>query len=158
VRLAVLTENPEEWKGFGDSQHSDGILLFHYAFTTKYLHRLAVATDQESILGMSLILLIDGFEALACDGDLRDSAHMLLRAPAPDGITPIVTLDTSSSAIPAAWLNCFQFRILARRRAADPTWGAEGVVHALSPIRGPQFQFSAESASSRLPFWLPALR
>jgi hypothetical protein len=155
VRFAVISEHPAEWSDAHAFMHCEGILAFHHAPTTRYLHSVVAGSSRIGVSAGHLFLLIDGFEALASDGDLRDSARLLLGAAAPSTVTLIVTLNSSESPMPAAWLDCFSVRILGYvqdRRAADCLQpGAQ----LLSTSLQPPCQFAAHHGGSWLPFWLP---
>lgn len=157
VRYAVVTEHPGEWRHFEHSRHCERVLAFHQAFTTGYLHCAALGQPSDIRSATSLILLIDGFEELISDGDLRDSAHALLRSPAPRGVFPFVTLNTSSTAFPDRWLDAFTTRLFGYIRD-QPTAAALGGSHDhLAVDLQPPSQFCVREGDSWLPFWLPDL-
>jgi len=157
VRYAVVTEHPGEWRSFEHSRHCERVLAFHQAFTTGYLHCAALGQPSDIRSATSLILLIDGFEALISDGDIRDSAHALLRSPAPRGVFPFVTLNTSSAAFPDRWLDAFTARLFGYIRdqpaAASVCGSSDNGVTGLQPPS----QFCVREGESWLPFWLPDL-
>lgn len=156
LEYAVLTENPGEWTAFEHSPHSHGIFRFHHALTTGYLQRVALGTSPSIDDPFSLLLLIDGLEALISDGDLRQAAHALLHSPFHGSAIPLITLNTSNAFIPIAWLAAFRVRIFGYIRD-------QALASSLSS--GPEFpnslqppaQFAARQADAWLPFWLPEL-
>lgn len=157
VRYAVVTEHPGEWRLFEHSRHCERVLPFHQAFTTGYLHCAALGQPSDIRSSSSLVLLIDGFEALVSDGDLRDSTHALLRSPSPRGVFPFVTLNTSSAAFPDSWLDAFTARLLGYIRHPHASAVMCGSSDNLAGELQPPSQFSSREGQSWLPFWLPDL-
>ena len=158
VRYAVVTTHVAEWSAFEHSLHCDGILSFHNAVTTGYLHSAALCRPPSLAPSHPLVLLIDGLEALASDADLRGASYALLHSPRPPGVFPFVTLDTSSASIPAAWLDVFD--ICVRGYVRKPQGLARWVgldAEAPGDLQPPR-QFAARcDGRSWLPFWLPEL-
>lgn len=157
VRYAVVTDHPGEWRLFEHSRHCERVLAFHQAFTTGYLHCAALGQPSDIRSSTSLILLIDGFESLVSDGDIRDSAHALLHSPTPRGVFPFVTLDTSSAPFPDRWLDAFSARLFGYIRDRST---ASSVCDSSDNCAGdlqPPSQFSVREGESWLPFWLPDL-
>lgn len=157
VRYAVVTEHPGEWRPFEHSRHCERVLAFHQAFTTGYLHCAALGQPSDIRSSTSLVLLIDGFEALVSDGDLRDSAHALLGSPAPRGVLTFVTLNTSNAAFPDRWMDAFASRLFGYindRRTAESLCGSSANVAA---DLQPPSQFSVRERDAWLSFWLPDL-
>jgi hypothetical protein len=157
VRYAVVTEHPGEWRLFEHSRHCERVLAFHQAFTTGYLHCAALGQPSDIRSSTSLILLIDGFEALVSDGDLRDSAHALLRSPTPRGVFPLVTLNTSTAAFPDRWLDAFTARLFGYIRDQPTAASLCGSVDNCAGDLQPPAQFSVRERGSWLQFWLPDL-
>jgi len=157
VRFAVVTEHPNEWSTFECSSHCEGILAFHHALTTAYFASTMQGRWPASSSSASLVLLIDGFEMLSTDGDLRDAAHRFLQAPPPPGILPLVTLNTSGASTPSAWLDAFRVRLFGyvreRAVAASLCESADSFPGGLQP----PYQFAAREDSAWLPFWVPEM-
>jgi hypothetical protein len=157
VNYAVISEHPAEWSAFEHSTHCQAVLPFHHALTTGYLHCAALSASSGSPPPSALVLLIDGLEALFSDGDLRDSAHALLRSPGLQGILPFVTLTASGESMPDAWLDTFRVRLFGyvrdRQAIASILAPADSFPGALQP----PCQFAARESGSWLPFWLPEL-
>jgi hypothetical protein len=112
VRFAVVTDRIDEWRRFRLARHCDGVMAFHDSITTDYVHSVALCRPTSLASEYLIVLLIDGFEALASDGDLCNAARALLQSPPPPGILAIVTLDTSAGCLPLGWLAGFKLRIL----------------------------------------------
>ena len=157
VHFAVITEHPNEWAAFEGSEHCHGVFPFHHALATGLLHCAALGESAGSVSGRALVLLTDGYEALASDGDLRDSAGAILQSPSPRGVASIVTLDTKVSQLPAAWLEVFRVRLFGYvrdRRTAGILGGSEGAV--LGGLQPPH-QFATQENGNWLAFWLPEI-
>lgn len=157
VRYAVVTDHPGEWRPFEHSRHCERVLAFHQAFTTGYLHCAALGQPSDIRSSTSLVLLIDGFESLVSDGDLRDSAHALLRSPTPRGVFPFVSLNTSSGPFPDRWLDAFTARLFGYIRDQPTAVSLCGSSEICAGDLQPPSQFSVRERDSWLPFWLPDL-
>ena len=154
VRYAVVTAHPQEWSGFENSSHCDAILGFHHALTTGYVHGAALC-DQSAGPRCSLVLMLDGLEALASDADLRDASQALLRQPPPLGVMPLVTLNTSAAPVASSWLDVFRTRLYGYIR--DSRIGTELTCApaSLTSDLQPPCQFLAREEIAWLRFWLP---
>jgi hypothetical protein len=157
VRYAVITEHPREWRLFEHSRHCERVLAFHQASTTGYLHCAALGQPSDIRSSTSLVLLIDGFEALVADGDLRHSAHALLRSPGPRGVFTFVTRNTSSPAFPDRWLEAFTARLFGYIRDQPSIAALCGSSENCAGDLQPPAQFIVHDGESWLSFWLPDL-
>lgn len=154
ARYVVLTEHPREWAAFEGSDNCDAVLAFHHALTTGYLaSAVQRTTDPRS---SSLVLLIDGFEALASDADLRGAAHELMHR-TPPGLWPFITLNTTPAPDVAPFLAPFRFRLFGYIREAQ----SAAILHRSTTLPAgtlqPPSQFAVWEADHWLPFWLPDL-
>jgi hypothetical protein len=157
VRYAVVSEHPGEWSAFESSPNCEGILAFHHSLTTAYLSSLAAQGQPISGAGAFTILMLDGYEALASDGDVREAARALLRPSALGRVWPFITLNTSTAAQISDWLRAFRIRLFGYIRDQESARRLFASPDALPATLQPPYQFAAQERGGWLPFWLPEL-
>lgn len=157
VGYTILTEHLVEWKGFEQSANCEGILSFQSHDTIGYITTLVEWGHKNKNDGRSLLLLIDGLEAITQISDLHQQLRwLLMRGPA-HNIRPIVTLNAQLSENIKLWLEAFRTRLFGFIQN-------EHDVEVLTGLHNFSFkdllagsQFAMHEGNTWLPFWVPNL-
>lgn len=157
VEYTILTERLVEWDGFERSSNCGGILSFQNRDTIGYITTLVEWGHKNKNDGQSLLLLIDGLEAITQINDLHQQLRwLLLRGPA-HNIWPIITLNAQKSESVKIWLEAFRTRLFGRIQN-------ERDAEILTGLRNFSFkdlltgsQFAMREGNTWLPFWVPNL-
>ena len=157
VKYTILTEHPDEWKGFEKSENCEGILSFQSSDTMRYIATLVEWGYKNKNNRLSLLLLIDGLDAITRIEDLHQQLRwLLLRGPA-HSIWPIVTLNAQQADGIKLWLEAFRTRLFGYIQN-------ESAVESLTGLHNLSFkdllagsQFAMHEGNNWLPFWVPSL-
>ena len=157
VGYTILTNQPVEWKGFEQSANCEGILTFQNHDIINYITTLVEWGHKNKNNSQSLLLLIDGLEAITQIVDLHQQLRwLLLRGPA-HNIWPIVTLNAQLNDNVKLWLVAFRTRLFGCIQN-------ERDVEALTGLQNLSFkdllagsQFAMHEGNTWLPFWVPNL-
>ena len=155
VGYMILTDHLIEWKGFEQSANCEEILTFQNHDTIGYIRTLVEWGHKNKNDGQSLLLLIDGLEAMTQINDLHQQLRwLLLRGPA-HNIWPIITLNAQQTDNIKLWLEAFRTRLFGRIQN-------EHDVEALTGLHNFSFkdllagsQFAMHEGNTWLPFWVP---
>jgi len=155
VKYTILTEHLVEWKGIERSANCEGILSIQNRETIGYINSLVEWGRKNKNDGQSLLLLIDGLEAITQINALHPQLRwLLLRGPA-HNIWPIVTLNAQLSHNIKLWLEAFRTRLFGCIQN-------EHDVEVLTGLQNLSFkdllagsQFVMREGNSWLPFWVP---
>lgn len=157
LKFGVLTNHPDEWKGFERMPHSAGILPLYADSSQEFLLTLSSWARGSKTDSQYVLLLLDDLEAATnLDFEARQTLRwLLLRGPA-RRVWPIVTLNPDQSVHLQPWLEAFHTRIFGKikddRRAAH--LNASGAdLHTLNSSA----QFTLREGNHWLRFWLPSL-
>ncbi len=157
VEYTILTEHLVDWKGFERSANCEGILSFQNHDAIDYITTLEEWGHNNKNDGQSLLLLIDGLEAITQINDLHQQLRwLLLRGPA-HNIWPIITLNAQQSDNIKLWLEAFRTRLFGCTQNDHDVEVLTGL-HNLSfkdLLAGSQF--AMREGNTWLPFWVPNL-
>jgi len=155
VEYTVLTGHPVEWEGFDRSANCQGILSFQNRDLIGYITTLVEWGHKNRNADQSLLLLLDGFEAMTQFEELHQQLRwLLMRGPA-HNIWPIVTLNAQPGEGINLWLEAFRTRLFGCIQN-------EKDVETLTGLRNFSFkdllagsQFAMHEGKTWLPFWIP---
>jgi hypothetical protein len=157
VRSVTITQYPAEWKNFQDSQSIVGIYVTQENNTRELLQSLVTWAHNNKGEGQSILLLIDGLEALTkLDQQTEQNLRwLLLRGPS-RRIWPIVTINASSARDIETWLGFFRTRLFGRTQdAQDSHYIANDPNKIFDDLSASQF--TMREGNNWLKFWAPAL-
>jgi len=157
VKYTILTEHPDEWKGFEKSENCEGILSLQSNDTIRYIQTLVEWGYKNKNNRLSLLLLIDGLDVVTRVEELHQQLRwLLLRGPA-HNIWPIITLNARLSNNVKLWLEAFRTRLFGYIQNGSD-------VESLTGLRDLSFQdllagsqFAMHEGNIWLPFWVPNL-
>ena len=155
AQFGVISERPEDWEGFDQSEHCAGIFSIENA--AEFILSLG-AWAHENKSRQAVVLLMDGLASVdALDAEAKDALRwLLLRGPS-RRVWPIVTLKPSDSRQLAPWLELFRTRIFG---AIQNAWSVDALLGAAREevealIAGSQFLL--REGRGWLRFWIPRL-
>jgi len=156
VRFGVITNHPDEWKGYGRIPHCVGIFPMGNNNAADFVSSLTKWAHSNRGKQQSILLLLDDLEAIThINPEIQPNLRwLLLRGPV-RRVWPIITLNTEMSANVSPWLEAFRTRIFGH---VDQTKAAE----ALLPLPdagldslAPGMQFCLREGTTWLRFWIP---
>ena len=157
VQFGIITDHPDEWDGIEETPHRVGIFSASHNNAQDFLVSLAAWAHASRSAKQSILLLIDGLEAIAkLDFDaLQNLRWLLLRGPS-RRVWPIVTMNAGRYGQVLSWIPNFRARIFGRigdGRVAAALGGDNA--SALDTLETGA-QFSLRENGSWLRFWLPS--
>ena len=157
VQSAVITQYPNEWENFKESQSVAGVYSTHEDVARELLQSLVTWAHNNKEKGQSILLLVDDLEAIT---RLNQQAEqnmrwLLLRGPS-RRVWPIVTINSSRANKLEAWLGFFRTRLFGQIKDAsnshlianDPNKVFENLASS---------QFTMREGNNWLNFWAPAI-
>jgi hypothetical protein len=158
VQYGVITTRPEEWEQVEKTAHRVGIFDVTQAGAQELVQSLASWAHSNRNTTQSVLILIDGLEAMVAmeTEALQHFRWLLLRGPA-RRVWPVVTLEAERYGEVLPWLENFRTRVFGR--VTDPQ-----SAQALGADQKPAMdqlesgvQFSLRENSGWLRFWLPSV-
>ena len=115
VQSGIITQYPDEWKNFQDSQSMVGVYATQENNTTELLQSLVTWAHNNKGEGQSILLLIDDLESITkLDQQTEQNLRwLLLRGPS-RRVWPIVTINASCAHNMETWLSFFRTRLFGR--------------------------------------------
>lgn len=112
VQFALITSRLDEWSAIGLTDHLAGMFDVEHDGAQQLINSLAAWAHTNRASTQSVILLVDGLEAIARweVAGLQHFRWLLLRGPA-RRVWPIVTLNAGRYGQVIAWLNLFRTRV-----------------------------------------------
>ncbi len=157
VQSGIITQYPDEWKSFQDSQSIVGIYPAQEKSTPELLQSLVTWAHGNKENGQSILLLIDDLEAITkLDPQTGQNLRwLLLRGPS-RRVWPIVTISSSRAQGMEAWLGFFRTRLFGHTQDAynahfianDPDKMFDNLAAS---------QFTMREGNNWLNFWAPAI-
>jgi hypothetical protein len=157
VQSGIITQYPEEWATFQDSQSVVGIYPTQEGTASDLLQPLVKWAHNNKENRQSILLLIDDLEAITKldPQTVQNLRWLLLRGPS-RRVWPIVTTNASCAPNMEAWLGFFRTRLFGHNRDAhnshfianDP----DKVFDDLAAC-----QFTMREGNNWLNFWAPAI-
>jgi len=157
VQTGIITQYPDKWNNFRNSQSTVGIYSTQENNTVELLQSLVTWAHNNKGEGQSILLLIDDLEALIkleaqTEQNLR---WLLLRGPS-RRVWPIVTVNASRANNISTWLDFFRTRLFGRIVDADnshfvandPNKVFDGLAAS---------QFTMREGNNWLNFWAPSI-
>lgn len=113
VQLGALTSRPDEWSGLEEVPNAVGVFSFHDRASEDFILSLASWAHGNKSSKQSVLLLLDGLEAVTNMEmeAVQNLRWLLLRGPS-RRVWPIITLSTQALDKMEPWLDAFRTRIL----------------------------------------------
>lgn len=157
VEYTILTEHPDEWKGFEHSANCAGILSFQNRDTVEYFTTLVEWGHKNKNNSQSLLLLIDDLKAITQITDLHQQLRwLLMRGPA-HNIWSIVTLNAQQNDSVKIWLEAFRTRLFGCIKNEQDVESMTGLQNLSFKDLLAGSQFAMHEGNTWLPFWVPNL-
>lgn len=157
AQSAIITQYPDEWKNFQDSQSVVGIYTTQEDAIRELLQSLVTWAHNNKENTQSILLLIDDLEAVT-KLDLQTEQNLrwlLLRGPSRH-IWPIVTIGSGRAQDMEAWLGFFRTRLFGRTQDARTSHfianDSDKVFDKLAAS-----QFTMREGNNWLNFWAPEI-
>jgi hypothetical protein len=157
VQSGIITQHPNEWKNFQNSQSTVGIYAAQDNNTRELLQSLVTWAHNNKGEGQSILLLIDNLEAITkLDQQTEQNLRwLLLRGPS-RRVWPIVTVNASHAQDIKTWLDFFRTRLFGCIHdthdsdfiANDPNKVFDGLSTS---------QFTMREGKNWLNFWAPGI-
>ena len=158
VQSGIITQRPDEWKNFQDSQSTVGIYSAQENNTTELLQSLVTWAHNNKGEGQSILLLIDDLEAVSKLDQLaqQNLRWLLLRGPS-RRVWPIVTINAGKARNMQTWLDFFRTRLFGHTQdASDSNFIANDQKKTFDDLTAGQ-QFTMREGNSWLNFWAPTI-
>ncbi len=157
VQFGILTNHPDEWKGFEEVPNNVGVFPIHHRSSEDFILSLASWAHGNKSSRQSVVLLLDDLEAVTrMDMDAVNNLRwLLLRGPA-RRVWLIITLSTQNIKNMEAWLGAFHTRILGNVQDAKIISKLDAGQADLNSLRSGS-EFTLREGERWLRFWIPAL-
>jgi hypothetical protein len=158
VEFGVVTNNPDEWRGYEGIENSAGIYSTEDGASQDFIHSLVAWAHNNKGEQQAVLLLIDCLEAAALlsHETQQDLRWLLLRGPS-RRVWPILTMNTERAETVRAWLGFFRTRLFGHiqdTQDAEFVTGQQGIRFD-DLIAGTQF--ALREGKNWLNFWLPTI-
>ena len=158
VQYSVITQYPNEWNNFQNSQNNAGIYSTQNPITQDLLYSLVTWAHNNKGNQQSVLLLIDDLEAVTkLDQQTEQNLRwLLLRGPS-RRVWPIVTLNSSCAQNMQSWLDFFRTRLFghsnstsdARLITGNSNKNLDGLIAGS--------EFAMREGNNWLNFWVPVI-
>jgi hypothetical protein len=157
VKSGVVTQYPDEWINFQDSQSVVGIYATQRGSASELLQSLVTWAHNNKENRQTILLLIDDLEAIAkLDPQTEQNLRwLLLRGPS-RRVWPIVTINASRVQSMEAWLGFFRTRLFGHTRDANNSHFIANDPDKLFDDLAAS-QFTMREGNSWLNFWAPTI-
>lgn len=157
VQSGVVTQYPDEWNHFQDSQSVVGIYPAQGGSAGELLQSLVTWAHNNKENSQSILLLIDDLEAITkLDPQTGQNLRwLLLRGPS-RRVWPIVTINASRVHNMEAWLGFFRTRLFGHTRDAHNSHFIANDPDKLFDDLAAS-QFTMREGNNWLNFWAPAI-
>jgi len=157
VQSGVITQYPDEWKNFQDSQSVVGVYAAQEDAARELLQSLVIWAHNNKENRQSILLLIDDLEPLTkLDQQTEQNLRwLLLRGPS-RRVWPVVTINASRTHNMEAWMGFFRTRLFGHTQDANNA-------HFIANDPNKVFdnltasQFTMREGNNWLNFWAPAI-
>jgi hypothetical protein len=158
VQSGIISQHPDEWKNFQGSQSTVGIYDAQENNTPELLQSLVTWAHNNKGEGQSILLLIDGLEAITkLDQQTEQNLRwLLLRGPS-RRVWPIVTINASRAQDMETWLEFFRTRLFGHiHDSRDSHFIANDPSKTFDELIAGS-QFTMREGNKWLNFWVPVL-
>ena len=158
VQSGIISQYPDEWKSFQNSQSMVGIYTTRENNTPELLQSLVTWAHNNKGEGQSLLLLIDDLEAVTkLDQQTEQNLRwLLLRGPS-RRVWPIVTINASQAHNMETWLGFFRTRLFGHTHdARDSHFIANDPNKTFDDLTAGS-QFTMREGNNWLNFWAPGI-
>jgi hypothetical protein len=157
VQFGALTNHPDEWSGFDGVAGNVGIFPIHHRSSEDFILSLASWAHGNKSSRQSVLLLMDGLEAVSSmDMDaIQNLRWLLLRGPS-RRVWPIITLNSEHIRDMEPWLDAFRTRIFGNIQNANHIKKLD-VEHAKLGTLASGSEFALSEGSHWLRFSIPEL-
>jgi hypothetical protein len=158
VQSGIITQYPDEWKIFRESQSTVGIYSTQENTTPELLQSLVKWAHNNKGEGQSILLLIDDVEAISkLDQQTEQNLRWLLLRGPTRRVWPIVTMNASRAHSLDTWLGFFRTRLFGHTQdsrdshfiANDPNKVFDSLIAGS--------QFTMREGNNWLNFWIPTI-
>jgi len=157
VQSGIITQYPDEWENFQDSQSVIGIYTAQENSSRELLQSLVTWAHNNKENKQSILLLIDDLEAvIKLDPQTEQNLRwLLLRGPS-RRVWPIVTINSSRALDMEVWMGFFRTRLFGHTQDVNSS-------HFIANDSNKVFdnlaasQFTMREGSNWLNFWAPAI-
>jgi len=157
LQFGVLTSHPDEWSGLTDIPNNVGVFPYYDKSSDDFILSLASWAHSNKTSSQSVLLLLDGLEAIEKldDDTVQNLRWLLLRGPA-RRVWPIVTLNSQHMASMTPWLDAFRSRILGKMEDAKSIRRLNSE-QADPATLVPGSEFVMREGDHWLRFWMPSI-
>ena len=157
VQFGALTNHPEEWSGLENIPNNVGVFPLYHKSSEDFLLSLASWAHGNKTSKQSVLLLMDGLDAVSnLDFDARQNLRwLLLRGPS-RRVWPIVTLNPNSMGNIEQWLDAFHTRIFGKIDNRQHVRQLEAEQAELDWLTVGS-QFALREGDHWLRFWIPSI-
>lgn len=158
VQYGVITPYPDEWKNFHGNQNNAGIYFTQDNNAKELLQSLVTWAHNNKGESQSILILIDGLEAVTkLDPQVEQNLRwLLLRGPS-RRVWPIVTLNTTRAQSMKAWLEFFRTRLFGYSKNPNESNLITGNSnHTLNHLSAGS-QFAMREENKLINFWAPSI-
>jgi hypothetical protein len=156
LQFGAVTSHPDEWSGFEDIPNNVGVFSVHHRSAEDFILSLASWAHGNKSSKQSVLLLLDGLDAVAnMEMDaVQNLRWLLLRGPS-RRVWPIISLSTQNLDSMEAWLEAFRTRILGKVKNGNHIRQLQAGQANLSSLSAGS-EFTLREGDRWLRFWIPA--
>ncbi len=158
VQYSVITQYPNEWENFQDNQNNAGIYSTQNPLAQELLYSLVTWAHNNKGDQQSVMLLIDGFEAVASlNQQVEQSLRwLLLRGPS-RRVWPIITINASRAKNMQSWMDFFRTRLFGRINNENESRLLTGNSNKRLDELVAGSEFTMREGNNWLNFWAPVI-
>lgn len=157
LQFGVVTSRPDEWSGLKDIPNNVGVFSHYDRASEDFILSLASWAHGNKTSSQSVLLLLDGLEAVSkLDLEaVQNLRWLLFRGPA-RRVWPIVTLNSQDIKNMAPWLEAFRTRILGNMQEGQSIRQLDSEQADPSSLMNGS-EFTMREGDNWLRFWIPSI-
>jgi hypothetical protein len=158
VQYGVITQHPDEWSDFQNTQHNTGTWLTQAESTQELLQSLVNWAHDNRGNGQFFLLLIDDLEALTkLDEQTKQNLRWLLLRGSSRRVWTIVTQNASRARSLGAWLDFFRTRLFGYIEKQEDVESVAGSTDKAFNTLLKGIEFTMPEGKDWLNFWMPTI-
>ena len=155
VQFGVITNFPDEWQDFYQTQHCTGIFPVYHSSAVDFLYSLSGWAHDNRGTRQTVLLLLDDLESMeSVDFDARQTLRwQFLRGPS-RRVWPVVTVNAERASQVEVWLDAFRTRMFGYVQKPHPGLVRKGDAPIFQSLKA-GVQFVLQEEGDWLRFWIP---